>query len=304
MEGISQELVSDFMSEALELVQNMETNLLALEKNGRNESAIAEIFRAAHTIKGGAGTIGFTEIKEFTHRMEDLLDRVRKSEIAVTPDLISLFLRAKDIIEGMLDARQSGDVYADELSRDVYNQMVSYLQSSGGKTQPSFSVLQSSGQGNDSLAYLTSYERSLILEFLSQNFPVYELFYVFNENYEMKDVSAFQIYALVGDFAQIIRMEPSLDILEKEFHPNFRLVVMTEKDETFIREKTFMRDLVTDLRIRRLSKGDIEGVESAIMAGEKVLSSSPSPSVEKPQKQSVSSESLEAPKTTSTLRVE
>ncbi|QJR20825.1 Signal transduction histidine kinase CheA [Brevinematales bacterium NS] len=307
MEGISQELIADFMSEALELVQNMETSLLSLEKNGTDTAAIAEIFRAAHTIKGGAGTIGFTEIKEFTHRMEDLLDRVRKSEIAVTPDLISLLLRAKDIIEGMLDARRNGDVYAEELSRDVYHQIVSYLQSSGGKAQSSFSVPKSSVQGEESLSYLTSYERSLILEFLNQNFPVYELFYVFNENYEMKDVSAFQIYALVGDFAQIIRMEPSLDILEKEFRPNFRLVVMTEKDETFIREKTFMRDLVTDLRIRRLSKSDIEGLESAMMAGEKVASApspSPSPSGEKPQKQNVPAESSETIKTSSTLRVE
>ncbi|MCX7882190.1 MAG: Hpt domain-containing protein [Brevinematales bacterium] len=305
MEGISQELIADFMSEALELVQSMENSLLSLEKDGENAGAVAEIFRAVHTIKGGAGTIGFSEIKEFAHRLEDLLDKVRKSEIAVSPDLISLLLRAKDVIEGMLDARRNGDVYPDELSRDVYAQILSYLQLKR-EIIPQEKGRESSS-ADTSLAYLTSYERSLILEFLHQNFAVYELFYVFNENYEMKDVSAFQIYALVGDFAQIIRMEPSLEILEKEFRPHFRLVVMTDKDETFIREKTFMRDLVTDLVVRRLSQNDIEKVESDVMAGHKtpVISSPSSPSSsDKPQKPGTTAEPSESLKTSSTLRVE
>jgi len=311
MEGISQELIADFMSEALELVQSMEDNLLLLEKDGSNTAAVAEIFRAAHTIKGGAGTIGFAEIKEFTHAMEDLLDRVRKSEVAVSEELISLLLRARDVIEGMLDARRHGDVAAEEGYRDVYERLVRYRRQGGAKPlqgTPTPRQVQAEKEG-ESLSYLTPYERSLILEFLSQNFAVYELVYTFNADYEMKDVSAFQIYALVGDFAQIIRMEPSLEVLEKEFRPHFRLVVTTEKDEMFIREKTFMRDLVTDLRIRRLSREDIERVESNTMSGTPVGKHAPSPSsplpeTQKPKPSSSPQEGTEALKMTPTLRIE
>ncbi|URA09518.1 chemotaxis protein CheA [Thermospira aquatica] len=317
MQEISQELVADFMNEAFELVQKMENSLLVLENNPTDKAAVAEIFRAAHTIKGGAGTIGFTEIKEFTHKVEDLLDRVRKSEIAVTPDLVSLLLRCKDVIEGMLDARQNGDVYVGELAEDIMKELGEYL----GKQPPDPTASSQEGktsnqsEGKASLSYLTAYERSVILEFLHQNFPVYELWYVFNENYEMKDVSAFQIYALVGDFAQIIRMEPSLEIVEKEFRPDFRLVVMTDKDEDFIRQKTFMKDLVTSLQIRRIRNNDIENLETQIMKGQSLetapsvtemeKSSLPQPS-ENPssKKTTLSSDAQESVRMSTTLRVE
>ncbi len=317
MEGISQELVADFMNEALELVQKMENSLLILEDNPMDAAAVAEIFRAAHTIKGGAGTIGFTEIKEFTHRVEDLLEKVRKSELSVTQDLVSLLLRCKDVIEGMLDARQNGDVYAPELAEDVMKALASYLDKKSSEAPASSQEKKTPTGANDaSLSYLTPYERSVILEFLHQNFPVYELWYVFNENYEMKDVSAFQIYALVGDFAQIIRMEPSLEVLEKEFRPDFRLVVMTERDENFIREKTFMRDLVTDLQMRRITREDIENLESAVMRGQSTESfpakpSEPSLSSQGSKSEKISSEKRVSPadtqesvKTSATLRVE
>jgi len=270
MEVISPELVNDFMSEAFELVQNMENSLLSLEKNPNDASAVAEIFRAAHTIKGGAGTIGFVEIKEFTHRVEDLLDRVRKGEMQIDPSLVSLLLEAKDVIEEMLHLRQQGTQANSELYEALLARIQGYLSGGGSSSSSSVMVKKenvSPRKEEVSLGYLTSYERSVILEFLKQNYPVYELYYVFNENYEMKDVSAFQIYALVGDFAQIIRLEPSLEVLEKEFRPDFRIVAMTQKDEKFIYEKTFMKDLVTDLRIRRIQQADIENIETVMMQG-------------------------------------
>ena len=66
MPGFSEELIKDFLDEAFELLDSLEKNLLVLEKNQGDSKSINEIFRCAHTIKGGAGTVGFPEIQELT----------------------------------------------------------------------------------------------------------------------------------------------------------------------------------------------------------------------------------------------
>ena len=71
------------------------------------------IFRAAHSIKGGSGTFGFTDMTEVTHVLETLLDRIRKNEIAITSEMVDAFLQAGDVIRGLLEAHQTGGL-ADE----------------------------------------------------------------------------------------------------------------------------------------------------------------------------------------------
>ncbi|WP_028492498.1 chemotaxis protein CheA [Thioalkalivibrio sp. ALE19] len=95
-----------FLEESFEGLEHMETELLAL--NAGDEETLHTIFRAAHSIKGGAGTFGFSAISEFTHGMETLLDRMRNGQQETTPEIVNLLLRAVDVLRGQLQAARDG----------------------------------------------------------------------------------------------------------------------------------------------------------------------------------------------------
>lgn len=96
-----------FFDEADELLADMEQHLLDLVPEDPDAEQLNAIFRAAHSIKGGAGTFGFTILQETTHLMENLLDDARRGEMQLTTDMINLFLETKDIMQEQLDAYKS-----------------------------------------------------------------------------------------------------------------------------------------------------------------------------------------------------
>ncbi|HCJ7640868.1 TPA: chemotaxis protein CheA [Enterobacter hormaechei subsp. xiangfangensis] len=96
-----------FFDEADELLADMEQHLLDLVPEAPDSEQLNAIFRAAHSIKGGAGTFGFTILQETTHLMENLLDEARRSEMQLNTDIINLFLETKDIMQEQLDAYKS-----------------------------------------------------------------------------------------------------------------------------------------------------------------------------------------------------
>lgn len=101
-----------FFEESSELLAEMETCLLRLDVNSPDLEDLNAIFRAAHSIKGGAGTFGFTDMTEMTHMLETLLDRLRKGELKVRSEMIDAFLRAGDVIKEQL-AGHRGEGQAD-----------------------------------------------------------------------------------------------------------------------------------------------------------------------------------------------
>ena len=115
----NEELLKDFFSEAEQQVEQLESNILVIEQDPTNKEAIDEIFRAAHTLKGGSATVEMSELSGFTHAVEDLLDAIRSNKVTVTEDTIDLLLYSLDIIKAMLDARANGDVYKEDVSATV-----------------------------------------------------------------------------------------------------------------------------------------------------------------------------------------
>lgn len=93
-----------FFDEADELLADMEQHLLVLQPEAPDAEQLNVIFRAAHSIKGGAGTFGFSVLQETTHLMENLLDEARRGEMQLNTDIINLFLETKDIMQEQLDA--------------------------------------------------------------------------------------------------------------------------------------------------------------------------------------------------------
>lgn len=95
-----------FFDETEELLAEMEKLLLAVDVSSPDEEDLNAIFRAAHSIKGGAATFGITDLTEVTHVLETLLDRIRKGEMALKPEHVDAFLSAKDILKMQLDGHR------------------------------------------------------------------------------------------------------------------------------------------------------------------------------------------------------
>jgi two-component system chemotaxis sensor kinase CheA len=106
-----QEIVDDFLVESDELVNSLDTNLVKLESSPGDLNLLNEIFRAAHTIKGTSSFLGFEHITTLTHRMEDILNKLRKAEMEVTADIMDLLLKSLDILKDMLGTVR--DTHAD-----------------------------------------------------------------------------------------------------------------------------------------------------------------------------------------------
>ncbi len=96
-----------FFDEADELLADMEQHLLLLDPLAPDIEQLNAIFRAAHSIKGGAATFGFSVLQETTHLLENLLDGARRAEMSLSTDIINLFLETKDIMQEQLDAYKS-----------------------------------------------------------------------------------------------------------------------------------------------------------------------------------------------------
>jgi two-component system chemotaxis sensor kinase CheA len=101
-----EEILNLFFEESLEGLDTMESGLLTLE-DGADRETINTIFRAAHSIKGGAGTFGFMEISEFTHSVETLLDEMRNGARSITPDALQVLLQSVDVIREMTQSAQA-----------------------------------------------------------------------------------------------------------------------------------------------------------------------------------------------------
>lgn len=137
---MSDNAIGSFEIEAKELLAIMEDSLLQLENNPDDEDLVNAIFRSAHTIKGTGGVFGFDNIVEFTHVVENLLDKVRAGEITVESDMIALLLSCSDQMSVLVQIAVDGDAELDDDVRkngeDLLARLNQYL---GGKTGDSLS---------------------------------------------------------------------------------------------------------------------------------------------------------------------
>lgn len=103
MSDILEQAIQGFSNECDELLQDMEDSLLLLENSPSDDEAVNAVFRAAHTIKGSSGVFGFDPIVEFTHVVENVLDKLRGGELGINSDLIAVLLECRDHIATLVD---------------------------------------------------------------------------------------------------------------------------------------------------------------------------------------------------------
>lgn len=107
---MANELLDIFLEEAQEHLQALNENVLSLENNPENLAVVSEIFRSAHTFKGMSATMGFTDIANLTHKMENVLDGIRNEKLMVTGDVIDVVFECIDNLEKMVGDVQQGGV--------------------------------------------------------------------------------------------------------------------------------------------------------------------------------------------------
>ena len=112
-----------FFEETDEHLRSMESLLLAIDLSSPEPDELNSIFRAAHSIKGGSGTFGFTDLTVVTHILETLLDRIRKNEVAITAEMVDAFLRAVDVLREILEAHQSGNIADEAASLEICGEL-------------------------------------------------------------------------------------------------------------------------------------------------------------------------------------
>jgi two-component system, chemotaxis family, sensor kinase CheA len=106
---MTDEFRTSFIEEALELLNQLETDLLQLEDNPGNGSIIDGIFRIMHNLKGNAGMFGFEKVQNLTHEFESLYDRIKTGKLKISSEIIGITLRGRDLLQAMLDNTYSGD---------------------------------------------------------------------------------------------------------------------------------------------------------------------------------------------------
>jgi two-component system chemotaxis sensor kinase CheA len=267
----NEELLKDFFSEALGQVESLEQNVLALEQDVGNRDAVDEIFRAAHTLKGGSGTVEMTELAEFTHLVEDLLDCVRSGKAVVNEAVIDALLGSIDVIKAMLDARGAGSVYVGDTSA-IKAKLASFIpagsvkhaspKTTASKTAtpvaaPSFAPAPASSDQSGierSVAGLSEYELLELREAAGAGRRIFRLRLRFNEDNVMKTVSAIHAFAALRDVGTVLKTVPDFEKLyEDAFYPVVEYFVAVDKGPEELRRKAFIPDVVSEISIDELA---------------------------------------------------
>ncbi len=102
-----QEILEDFLVEASELIEQMDQDLVELESNPEDLELLNSIFRVAHTVKGSSSFLNFDVLTELTHHMEDVLNKARRDELKITPEIMDVVLESVDLMKALLEAIQS-----------------------------------------------------------------------------------------------------------------------------------------------------------------------------------------------------
>ena len=125
--------LEEFVEEVEEIIEDLEEGVLLLEEQPKKRSLIDRIFRAMHTIKGGAGMVMETELAEYAHHFENLLDKARNGEIVCTPEMASLLLGSIDGFRSFLDKiREGGDVDQELIDKTL--EQLREFEKNAGKT--------------------------------------------------------------------------------------------------------------------------------------------------------------------------
>jgi two-component system chemotaxis sensor kinase CheA len=114
-----QELLEGFLAETTELLEKLDDDLVTLEKSSDDPELLNRIFRSIHTVKGSSSFLGFDLLVKVTHKTEDVLNRLRKGELPVTPEIMDVILEATDLVKILVNDIKAGDIQEREVDGTI-----------------------------------------------------------------------------------------------------------------------------------------------------------------------------------------
>lgn len=136
-----QELLEGFLQETAELLEKLDDDLVALEKATDDTDLMNRIFRSIHTVKGASSFLGFDLLVRVTHKTEDVLNRLRKGELIVTPEIMDVILEATDLVKTLVADIKGGDIIDREIDETI-NKLIPLLTMTVASAEESASVTE------------------------------------------------------------------------------------------------------------------------------------------------------------------
>lgn len=264
-----------FLDETKEHLQNLNTQILELEQDSENMDTINEIFRAAHSLKGMAGTMGYKRMQALTHDMENVFSEVRNGNLKVNADIIDTVFQCLDALDEYLNNIQTT---ADEGTNDnepIINKLTNILKSGSVSGVPAAKEekpvkKEKSEDGRKWLQIkLDGTDYRVITAAEKQGKNVYGLTVKIQESCLLKAARAFLVYKAVEELGEIIISSPSAqDIEDEKFELDFSLVVISEADLEKVKKAVMNVSEIESVEADKLDMSQMEVEEDAAMRAE------------------------------------
>lgn len=252
MNKMNNQYLDVFLEEAKEHIENLNRYLLELENNPTKET-VDEIFRSAHTLKGMSGTMGFTQLSELTHEMENLLQEIRNQKINVNEQIIDTLLNCVDILEELIN-----DI--EEQGQEQHRDISTVIQRLKGKNDVYLNKTKTTIENTKKHVFnFNEYEDRLIRKAIDQGLYIWKINVTLIDECLLKSARAFLVFKTLEAFGDIIKTEPSVqDIEDEKFENEFTLYLVTSKDKEYIlRALSSVSELKT-VDVMRIDQDSIE----------------------------------------------
>jgi len=229
-----------FLDETKEHLQNLNTQILELEQDSENMDTINEIFRAAHSLKGMAGTMGYKRMQNLTHDMENVFSEVRNGAIKVQPSMIDILFQCLDALEGYLAAIQETSDEGTEENQHLIKALNDILNSKGGAVpapeaapaqaeEAPKAAPEAGSKEKWQLVKLTDTEKNLYEKAKADGQHFYGITVYVQESCILKAARAFLVFKALEEHGEIIVSQPSTqDIEDEKFDFDFSVIVVSK----------------------------------------------------------------------------
>ncbi|BDH61162.1 chemotaxis protein CheA [Lysinibacillus sp. PLM2] len=245
-----------FIEESKEHLQSCSDNLLELEKNPEDIAIVNEIFRSAHTLKGMSATMGYEDLADLTHKMENVLDAIRNHKISVNSEILDVVFESVDHLEAMImDVANGGDgkrdvkVTVEKLKAIESGQPIEAIQA---KEEVAITVTEATTLPK--LQY-DDYEKTVLQQSSEQEINAFEIAVSLREDCLLKAARVFMVFDILEKSGDVIKSVPSVDQLEEEkFDQQFQVALLTKESAEEIQKKIMKVSEVDSVTVTKLSQ--------------------------------------------------
>ncbi len=266
-----------FIDETRGHLQELNEQILILEKEPENEDTINEIFRAAHSLKGMAGTMGYKRMQRLTHDMENVFSEIRNGKMKATPNLIDLLFRGLDALESYLDIIINTQDEGTEDNQDIIDGLQKVMEEglglSAGQPKEAPAPVPSAETSAPEGRHLVLAEHELLAaqKAKEEGDNIFEITVFIQPSCILKAARAFLVFKALEEAGDIIKSVPEVqDIEDEKFDFDFSMVLLTKKPQEEIRTAILNVSEIKDVVIApaNLAQGGQAAVPAPVPAGE------------------------------------